>query len=149
MSQENPKLFISFSWSSPEHEQWVLNLATELREAGIDVIFDKWDLKEGHVAFAFMEKMVTDLDIKKVVIVCDRIYAEKADGRSGGVGTETQIISPEIYGKQNQDKFVAVVAEIDENGKAFLPTYYKSRIYIDLSNDDSYSTNFEQLLMGI
>ena len=101
MSQENPKLFISYSWSSPEHEQKVLNLATELREAGIDVIFDKWDLKEGHDAFAFMEKMVNDLDIKKVVIVCDRIYAEKADGRSGGVGTETQIISPEIYGKEN------------------------------------------------
>lgn len=146
MSQENPKLFISYSWSSPEHENWVFDLATELREAGIDVIFDKWDLKEGHDAFAFMEKMVTDPDIKKVVIVCDRIYAEKADRRSGGVGTETQIISPEIYGKENQDKFVAVVAERDESGNAYLPTYYKSRIYIDLSNNDLYATNFEQLL---
>lgn len=144
--QENPKLFISYSWSSPEHEQWVLKLATELREAGIDVIFDKWDLREGHDAFAFMEKMVTDPDIKKVVIVCDRIYAEKADERSGGVGTETQIISPEIYGKEDQNKFVVVVAEIDESGNAYLPTYYKSRIYIDLSNDDLYTTNFEQLL---
>ncbi|MGB8218704.1 MAG: SEFIR domain-containing protein [Candidatus Methanoperedens sp.] len=146
MSQENPKLFISYSWSSPEHENWVFDLATELREAGIDVIFDKWDLKEGHDAFAFMEKMVTDPDIKKVVIVCDRIYTEKADRRSGGVGTETQIISPEIYGKENQDKFVAVVAESDESGNAYLPTYYKSRIYIDLSNNDLYATNFEQLL---
>lgn len=146
MSQDNPKLFISYSWSSPEHEQWVLNLATELRDAGIDVIFDKWDLKEGHDAFSFMEKMVTDPDIKKVIIVCDKIYAEKADGRSGGVGTETQIISPEIYGKENQDKFVAVVAERDEKGNAYLPIYYKSRIYIDLSDSDIYATNFEQIL---
>ena len=146
MSQENPKLFISYSWSSPEHEQWVLNLATELREAGIDVIYDKWDLKEGHDAYAFMEKMVTDPDIQKVVIVCDKIYSEKSDGHSGGVGTEKQIISPEIYGKENQNKFVAIVAERDENGNAYLPTYYKSRIYIDLSDSDLYSTNFEQLL---
>jgi hypothetical protein len=25
-----------------------LNLATDLRESGVDVILDKWDLKEGH-----------------------------------------------------------------------------------------------------
>lgn len=93
-----------------------------------------------------MEKMITDPEIQKVVIICDRVYVEKADGRSGGVGTETQIISPEIYGKENQDKFVAVVAERDENGNAYLPIYYKSRIYIDLSDSDLYATNFEQLL---
>jgi hypothetical protein len=28
----NPKAFISYSWSSPEHQNWVLNLATQLRE---------------------------------------------------------------------------------------------------------------------
>ena len=65
MSEENPKLFISYSWSSPEHQTWVVSLATELRESGVDVILDKWDLKEGHDAFAFMEKMVTDPEIKK------------------------------------------------------------------------------------
>ena len=149
MSKDNPKLFISYSWSSPEHEQWVHDLATELVEAGIDVIFDKWGLKEGHDAYAFMEKMVTDPEIQKVVIICDRTYAEKADERSGGVGTETQIISPEIYEKEKQDKFVAIVAERDENGNEYLPTYYKSRIYIDLSDSDLYATNFEQLLRWI
>ncbi|MGP8337760.1 MAG: SEFIR domain-containing protein [Methanosarcinaceae archaeon] len=149
MIQDNPKLFISYSWSSPEHEQWVHDLATELVDAGIDVIYDKWDLKEGHDAYAFMEKMVTDPDIKKVAIVCDKIYAEKANERSGGVGTETQIISPEIYENVKQDKFVAIIAERDENGNEYLPIYYKPRIYIDLSDSDLYSTNFEQLLRWV
>ena len=149
MSQDNPKLFISYCWSSEEHEQWVLNLATELREVGVDVIFDKWDLKEGHDALKFMEKMVADPEIKKVAIICDRIYVEKADKRSGGVGTETQIISPEIYAREDQNKFVAIVAERDENGEAYLPTYCKSRIYIDLSESDLYATNFDQLLRWI
>jgi len=149
MEDEKTKLFISYSWSSPEHEQWVLNLATELVEAGVNVTLDKWDLKEGHDAYAFMEKMVTDQDIKKVIIVCDRIYAEKSDKRRGGAGTEAQIISPEIYEKENQDKFVAVLTERDTDGNAYLPVYYKSRIYIDLSNEDLYSTNFEQLLRWI
>lgn len=53
---KNPKVFISYSWSSPQHEQWVINLATELRQAGVDVILDKWDLKEGHDAIAFIKK---------------------------------------------------------------------------------------------
>jgi TIR domain-containing protein len=149
MTDETPKLFISYSWTSSDHEQWVINLATELRESGIDVILDKWDLKEGHDAHAFMEKMVTDSDIKKVAIICDKNYAEKADGRSGGVGTETQIISGEIYVKEDQNKFVAVLCNRDPNGNAYLPTYYKSRIYIDLSDQDLFSKNFEQLLRWV
>jgi hypothetical protein len=144
-----PKLFISYCWSDAEHDQWVVEFATALRESGVDVILDKWDLKEGHDAFAFMEKMVTDPQIKKVAIICDEKYALKADGRSGGVGTETQIISPRIYENTSQEKFVAVVRQRDSSGKAYLPTYYKSRIYIDLVEAESYSENFERLLRWI
>jgi hypothetical protein len=149
MIEENPKLFISYSWSNPEHEKWVINLASELVENGVDVIFDKWDLKEGQDANVFMERMVTDPEIKKVIIVCDQIYAQKADRRRGGVGTETQIISPAIYSKADQNKFVAVLSEKDENGNPHLPTYYKSRKYIDLSDNDRYGSNFEQLIRWI
>lgn len=144
-----PKLFISYSWSNQEHEQRVIGLASELRQSGVDVILDKWDLKEGHDAVAFMERMVTDPCIRKVAIVCDEKYAVKADGRAGGVGTETQIISREVYENQAQEKFVAVVCEKDEKGKPYLPTYYKSRIYIDLADTDTYSENFERLLRWI
>jgi len=144
-----PKLFISYSWSNPGHEQWVVDLATELRESGVDVILDKWDLKEGHDAIAFMEQMVTNPEIKKVAIISDKTYSTKADGRAGGVGTETQIISREVYEKQAQEKFVAIVTEKDEDGKPCLPTYYKSRIYIDLSEADKYSENFDRLLRWI
>lgn len=145
----NPKAFVSYSWSSEEHQQWVLDLATQLRENGVDVTIDKWDLKEGHDAIQFMERMVTDPKINKVIMVLDRRYAEKADDRKGGVGTETQIISPEIYAKADQNKFVGVASEIGEDGKPFRPTFYKSRIYIDLSNSDIYAANFEQLLRWI
>jgi hypothetical protein len=81
-----------------------------------------------------------------VVLVCDRAYVEKADQRSGGVGTEAQIISGELYAKGEQDKFVAVVRERHESGEACLPAYYASRIYIDLSDATSYSDNFDRLV---
>ncbi len=144
-----PKLFVSYSWTSPDHEAWVVGLATTLRESAVDVILDKWDLKEGHDAIAFMEKMVSDPDIKKVILICDKAYVDKTDGRKGGVGTEAQIISGEIYAKQDQDKFVAIVKERDPQGKAYLPVYYKSRIYIDLSDQGTYTDSFERLLRWI
>jgi hypothetical protein len=150
MTQLNtPKLFISYSWSNPSHEQWVVDLATEINNSGVEVILDKWDLREGHDSVAFMEKMVTDSSINKVLMICDQTYASKADGRAGGVGTETQIISREVYEMQAQDKFVAVVAEKDAEGKPYLPTYYKSRIYINLSESERYADEFDRLLRWI
>src|SRR6266545_4672992 len=144
-----PKTFISYAWTSPTHQNWVLDLANQLRENGVDVTIDKWDLREGHDAIAFMEKMVTDPEIKKVIIVLNRTYAEKADGRQGGVGTETQIISPEIYAKEDQNKFCGVASEVGEDGKPFTPAFYRSRIYINLSQGDIYATNFEQLVRWV
>lgn len=145
----SPKLFISYSWSNPNHERWVLELAEQLVSSGVDVVLDKWDLKEGHDAVVFMEQMVNHPEIGKVAIVADQTYANRANERVGGVGTETQIISKEIYEQQKQDKFVVVVAEKDEDGKPYLPTYYKSRVYIDLSEPDNYAEGFEQLLRWI
>jgi hypothetical protein len=149
MSEVHPKLFISYSWTNPDHEEWVIKLASELVDSGVDVILDKWDLKEGNDAHAFMERMVADSEIKKVAIICDLGYAKKANERRGGVGTETQIISPEIYEKQDQNKFVAVIAERDAEGKPYAPIYYRSKVYIDLSSEELYGKNFEQLLRWI
>lgn len=143
------KVFISYSWSSPEHEDWVLRLATDLRESGVDAILDKWDLKEGHEANAFMEKMVSDSEISKVVIVSDRIYSEKSNKRTGGAGTEAQIISSEIFAKEDQTKFVVAATELDVKGKPYIPTYYTSRIFIDFTDESRFAGSFEQLLRWI
>ena len=109
-----PKVFISYSWSTPEHEQLVLDLATQLREAGIDAILDKWDLREGEDADKFMERMVADSEVNKVLIICDCKYAEKSNKRQGGVGTEAQIISQKVYEQQDEHKFVVASFELLE-----------------------------------
>lgn len=141
-----PKIFISYSWSS---EDIVINLAQRLVAHGVDVVIDKWDLKEGQDKYAFMERCVNDSDISKVLIICDKQYASKANNRTGGVGDETVIISSEIYGKMQQEKFIPIIAEKDEMGEPYVPTYIKSRIYIDLSDDDKYEEEYEKLLRNI
>lgn len=144
-----PKLFVSYSWSSAEHEIWVLDLAKSLVESGIEVLLDKWELRDGHDSIKFMESMVTDADVQKVVILADKTYVEKANARVGGVGTETQILTPDLYDGQNQDKFVLVVCERDEQGMPYVPTYYRGRIHIDMSQEDSYAAGHEQLVRWV
>ncbi|NRF96128.1 TIR domain-containing protein [Paenibacillus frigoriresistens] len=144
-----PKIFISYAWTTVAHQQWVVELATRLMHSGIEVRLDLWDLKEGHDIYAFMESMVTSKDIDKVLIICDSGYKKKADNREGGVGTETQIITPEIYTDVKQEKFIPIVSERDEKGEHFIPQYMASRMYIDLSSEDSYEENLEKLIRNI
>lgn len=145
----NPKLFISYAWSSQEYLDRVLKLARELSDDGIHVVIDKYDLREGQEANAFMEQMVTSEEIRKVILLCDPTYVEKANNRTGGVGTEAQIVTSEIYRQADQNKFVAVIMERDENDKVRTPVFYTSRIWIDLSRSEGYADNYLQLVRWI
>ena len=60
-----------------------------MRNDGIDVVIDVWDLRPGNDNYAFMERMVTDKSVTRVLIFSDSDYATKADARTGGVGTES------------------------------------------------------------
>lgn len=91
------KVFISYAWTDEAYKQKVLELATKLRKNGIDIILDIWDLHAGEDRFLFMEKSVAEAD--KVLILCNKVYKDKADNRNGGAGQETMIIAPEVYEK--------------------------------------------------
>jgi hypothetical protein len=144
-----PRVFTSYSWTTTEHSEWVRKLVDRLRDDGVDMILDVYRLKEGHDKYVFMEQMVTDPKVSKVLVICDRRYAEKANAREGGVGTESIIISREVYEKVDQEKFLPVVTELDEEGNPYLPIFMKSRMYIDLSSDEKLAENYEKLLRAI
>lgn len=146
MNTENPKIFISYAWSSQKTQDAVLELAERLRYDGIDVVLDKWDFKEGNDKYAFMERCVTDENIDRVLIICDKAYQERADGRQGGVGDETFVISSEVYGHMQQTKFIPLVFERDEYNNPFMPAYIKSKKYIDFSDEVNYEKSYEVLL---
>lgn len=144
--QTNPKVFISYSWAVQDRAK---ELADRLLANGVEAIIDIYDLKDGQDKYQFMEQAVNNPEIENVLILCDKTYTEKANSRSGGVGDETVIISPELYENLQQTKFIPVILEKDDNGKAYCPSYIKSRIYIDLSSIEQYESGFEQLLRDI
>lgn len=144
-----PKVFISYSWSSPEHKELVRSWADRLMSNGVEVVIDAYDLKPGDDKHAFMERSVTDASVSHVLVVCDKQYAEKADARRAGVGTETQLISSEVYKKVVQSKFIPILCAFNDSREALLPAYLAGRIGIDFSTVEKTNENWEQLVREI
>lgn len=142
---KQPKVFISYSWSSPEHQEWVLDLARTLHDDNVDVVIDKWNLREGQSVIDFMESMVVDPSIDKIIMVIDSQYQVKADSRNGGVGTESTILSNVMYNKKSTNNIVAVIAETG----ARPPVFYSGRVFIDLCSEEKYAENYEDLVRWI
>jgi len=146
---DTPKVFISYSWSPFINKQKTLELAERLQNDGVHVVLDVWDLAEGHDKYHFMEQMVNDPDIKRVLIICNEDYTKKANSKKGGVGVESIIVSDEVYSQVEQTKFIPIIFERDELGKEYVPTFIKSRMYIDLCDDDTFENEYERLLRNI
>lgn len=143
LDTKSNKVFISYSWTPERNKKWVEQLVHRLEKDGVEVVIDFKDLKLGHDKYAFMERLVNDDTIKKVLIICNKAYKEKADGRIGGVGDESAIITPQIYGSVTQEKFIPVVNEYDKNGNPYLPNYLASRMYADLTD---FEKGYKELL---
>jgi len=141
-----PKVFISYSWSNQAHQERVKEWADRLLADGVNVILDLYDLKEGQDKFVFMERMVTDPEVTHVLVISDKSYAHKADARHKGVGTESQIISKEVYDKVEQSKFIPIVCEFIDPDTPCLPVFLKSRIWIDFSTPEAVNSHWERLV---
>lgn len=124
----------------------VRNWADRLIADGVDVLLDQYDLKEGQDKNSFMERMVSDPSVTHVLMICDRGYAEKADARKAGVGTESQIISQEVYNRVEQSKFIPIVCEFSPDDVPYVPTFAKSRIWLNFSTPELANNNWEQLI---
>ena len=142
------KVFISYSWTSEAHKKKISAWAEQLQQQGIEIILDTNDLKTGQDKYVFMERIVNDPTISKVLLMCDEQYAEKGNNRKGGVGAEAQIMADAIYKDVNQTKFLPVILET-RNGEPCCPTFVKSRKYLDFSTPKNVELHFSDLLAEI
>ena len=133
-----PTVFISYSWTPIENQKYVFDLVSKLTCDGIKVIYDKNDLLPGQDKNYFMENALTTNEIDNVLVICNEDYAAKADERHGGVGYESEIILTQLQSQPLQRKVIPVVIETNEKGEAYLPTFLKSRLYIDLTQESGY-----------
>ena len=138
------RAFISYSWDSDSHKDWVREFADELVTNGIDIILDQYDLVFGDDRFRFMEASVRDAD--SVLCVCTPNYVAKANGRANGVGTETSLITPQFFARMNSEKqFIPIVRKSDGT-TALTPDYLYALFFVDFRDDTQFGSQMEQLL---
>jgi hypothetical protein len=138
-----PTVFISYSWDSDAHRDWVIQVATRLRQDGINVVLDYWDLLPGGDKAKFMERSIVNSDF--VLIVCTPGYADKANERSGGAGYEAMIITSQIAKHIEQTKFIPVL-RLGNFDDSAVPIWLQTKIGIDLRGDRYCEQHYEDLV---
>ncbi len=140
-----PRVFISYSWDSPEHRLWVAKLARDLYGFGVEVILDQWHAAPGQDLTEFMERNVQDSD--RVLVICTEIYAQKAQNRQGGVAYEQMLVTGEMMRNVGTTKFIPIVRQTSQ--QRILPPWLAARLYIDLSDGAAYHAAVEDLARSL
>lgn len=123
-----PKAFISYSREDEEHGAWVLDLATRLRGAGVEVTLDQWHLWPADELTRFMERGIQDNDF--VLMICTPEYKRKFDLRADGVGYEASLITGQLLARRGEGKFIPVLRRGEWPDA--LPAYLAAWTYVDL-----------------
>ena len=141
-----PTAFISYSWDSESHKEWVRTLAEKLRGQGVRVILDQWELGVGGDRTHFMESNIVASEF--VIIVCTPTYATKGNRRDGGVGYEAMIITSQLAQRITQNKFIPVLRSGNFDDSA-VPIWLQSKIGVDLRGDPYDEKQYEILLRTV
>jgi len=136
-----PKAFISYSHDTQEHKKWVLDLATRLRNTGVDAILDQWELKPGDDLPHFMETNLANAD--RVLMICTEKYVQKANAGAGGVGYEKMIVTADLLKSIDSNKVIPIIRQ---SGTHTLPTFLKSKLFLDFSRTDQFEFSFDELV---
>lgn len=137
-------IFISYSWDSEEHQQWVKKFADELEVyEEFHVTLDQYDLDTTTDKNRFMEEAVYDSDL--IIVVCTENYAKKADNRKGGVGIETLLATAKHYEESKKHGKSNIIAITRGNREKSIPRYLKGKFSIQF-NDDSFEKNISELI---
>ena len=132
-------VFVSYSWDSDGHIKKVGQLVKLLKKSGIRTVWDQ-DLELGKRIPSFMEEGLQKCG--RVLFICTPRYKEKADGRDGGVGYETNVITGDLYRSHNDMKYIPVL--FDGGWTDSLPVWASGKLGADLRNDNM--REFEKLL---
>jgi tetratricopeptide (TPR) repeat protein len=145
--ERSPKVFISYSHDSSEHEERVLALADRLIDDRIDVILDQYVSPPPANWPLWMEDQMDAADF--IVVVCSKNYFAKVrrkvkKGTGKGVKWESLLSYQQIYDNDsNSAKFIPILLE---GGKYdHIPTPMRGGNHYPLSGDKEY----EKLLRHI
>ena len=146
-AKNTEKVFISYSWDSPEHCDSVLNLANKLRKEGVDAEIDQYEEcpKEGWPLL--MQNQINNATY--VLIVCTETYlkrVEKREEKGNGLGVtwEASLIYQLLYEQQGfNTKFIPIIFK--ESDFDNIPLPLKNTTIYNLENNKDYNKLYGRL----
>lgn len=139
-----PVVFISYSWDSQEHQDWVTKLADDLTNKGIYVLFDLYN-PDGTPIDLFMELGLERAD--KIIVVGSPEYKLKSLTIAGGASLEGGILRVNIYQNIGTTKIIPCVRNGSFNEA--LPALMVGRKGHDFTKDINYDIEFDSLVHEI
>lgn len=147
--KETVRVFISHTSKTNDAIEWVKSLALYLIEQGIQARLDRFHLRRGMDLQQWMRNELAMA--RKVVVVSDEAYKEKADGHLGGVGWETRIIQSDISILPPDSTKYQVVVRAPEI-ELGLPIYLSTRYAFHAPNkiqDDAFRDELIRELLDV
>lgn len=144
-----PKVFVSYSWESEAHREWVRALSERLTQNGVNVRLDQWHISPGQSLTQFMENEVQTCEF--VLVVCTKEYCRKSLARSGGVGYEQQIITGNIVGGKPREHFIPLIRDgaFNPGTECSIPAQFIGVYTIDMRDGVDPDQSIEVLLRAI
>ena len=148
---DRPKCFISYAWGDKEQERWVeRNLATDLQNAGVDVVLDKWENQRvGASVMRFIERIH---QCDKVIVVGTPAYGKKYanEGTEKGfvVAAEGDLMAPRMLGTEAKKESVMpllLAGEVEES----LPPWLLGRVHADFRDERAYFITVFNLMLNL
>lgn len=131
------KIFISYSHTPSRNKAQTIKLADKLISCGLEVTFDKYDLRIGYDINQFIKNISQDNLYSHILVICNADYYEKTNNINTGVGKETVEIAKIYNDDPNQYRILPVLIDVGSTIE-HLPDYFlKGIYYVDLREDEN------------
>lgn len=145
MEENNPKVFISYSHDSKEHQDRVLELSNTLRNEGIDCTLDQYEDSPPEGWPKWMDRNVKNSDF--VLVVCTETYYNRVmgtDEKGNGIKWESTLIYQQLYNAGSHNtKFIPIIFQ---DGKfENIPEPLQGATFYDVNDKDSYEKLYWRL----
>jgi len=142
-----PRLFISYSHDSREHEDRVRALADHLRQDGIDALIDQYDPTPPEGWPMWMDREIQKADF--IALICSETYLRRVEGRElpgkgRGVLWEAKLVYNLLYGEDSSyQRFIPIL--LNGGVPSSIPLPIRGLTHYQVDTDQGYEEFYRHL----
>ncbi|NQZ11777.1 MAG: toll/interleukin-1 receptor domain-containing protein [Algicola sp.] len=142
-----PSCFISYSWGVSEHEKWVLQLVKDLRNADIEVVFDRWHNIPGHSIIKFIEKIEV-VDFTLAVGTESYLKKYQTESEDPVVDAELRMIGTRLR-KRAEVRETVLPLLLEGTQTSSFPPMFEDSVFINFTERERYFVELFRLLLRL